>query len=302
MNRVGQKSPVRGRRRTRLSEVSAEGGLTMFATSSHESQPEQLAGNVDCRNKPAGKGFTRQLISHMTQFLREFLSAPLEVAQRLTYRPNSGLEANSACKPKNDNRKELTEFHINNCLEHYYMERHSLPREGRSSSNQSADKFNGVPKERGYGHAPTDGGYNGLPAERRSDTVPETSSSITRRDPLKRTYNNMDPARRIASGAKSLVVRPHRGELAEPPLFVKGDPAAISGSYDRITAVHRWNELPKDEKSQEKTGTDIASTSGVHAALYKAMNIDTMNPHGLKQFIDNNHSDVNHADVNHGRQ
>lgn len=190
------------------------------------------------------------ILSGLGEIIRDVFSAPFELLDRLTYRPNARLEKRVMEVKTARKEKDLVQFHIDNCTEQFYT--------GRTTGSHTVPII-------------------------QHDPDPDESMSPSQqaqRNTLKRSYQNMDPAKRSSDQTRSLVIRPHKGVLGQPH-----DKGTTTGSYDRIPAVSRWNDPPKPKEKEAQQANQSVTTSGVHAAIYRAMNTDTMNPHGLKQFI-----------------
>lgn len=116
----------------------------------------------------------------------------------------------------------------------------------------------------------------------------QAAASLTHRkmDVFKRTYQNMDPARRSGSNYEAYkpntAGRPHSDtyQRLDTVRRTYSDMKSPVESYKGVPSkLNRWtiNDLPL---------VDAQSSNNAHAEYYKAMNIETMNPYGLKQFID----------------
>ncbi|HEY9785350.1 MAG TPA: hypothetical protein V6D17_08110 [Candidatus Obscuribacterales bacterium] len=186
--------------------------------------------------------------SFVEHVLREIVTAPFEVAGRLFYRPNTDVKEATLEHRKTAHHREINDFHLRNCMESFYSEK-SNAHDRRSQHEADVEPLSSI------------GGLNDAP--RVADPQSLTAPPPPIMEPSRRTYYNMDPAR--SGQYRSLVVRPHKGELAVP-----GSNPSVTGSHERLPAYRR---------------SKAASESGSHAAIYRALSADNMNPHGLKQFL-----------------
>ncbi|MCC7529348.1 MAG: hypothetical protein IT342_12565 [Candidatus Melainabacteria bacterium] len=208
----------------------------------------------------------RKLGPRLSRFARtvvvtilDIVAAPIELSQRLFYRPNRCTDKLVVEDLHAKSRNQLKQAYLDSCTQTFYGDKHADIKSDPRSTYENLQ-------------ACTSGTFKAVdPA---SSQVADAAGSVPVGPELHRAPNSMSITRmtdsQIISGRpRNLLVRPFRGELA-----VNEFGATASGTFVPLAGFHKWQQ-----ENAPKTPENKASKSGTFPVF------PDENPHGLKQFL-----------------
>lgn len=192
----------------------------------------------------------------------DIVSAPIELTQRLFYRPNRKRDTFIVEDLHAKSRDLLNQAYLDSCTQTFYAEKKSGP---QVNPNRTYENL----------AACTSGTFKTIDPAVASQVDSAGSVPIAPVVPEHRAPNSISIARmtdsQVISGRpRHLLVRPLKGEFA-----VNEFGATASGTFVPLAGFHKWQQNIAAKKPENK-----ASKSG----NFPSMEPDK-NPHGLKQFM-----------------
>ncbi len=189
----------------------------------------------------------------------DIAAAPVELAQRLFWRPNRRSDKRVVEDLRAKSRNLLKQSYLESCTQQFYADKHAGIKFDPRSTYENLQ-------------ACTSGTFKSIDPEAAHPAV-EPAASIPVGDvhhaPNSVSIARMTDSQIISGRPRNLLVRPFRGELATNEFG-----ATASGTFVPLAGFHRWQH-----ETAPKTPSDKASKSGTFPVF------PDENPHGLKQFM-----------------
>ena len=188
----------------------------------------------------------------------DIVAAPIELSQRIFYRPNRRTDKIVVEDLRAKSRNQLKQAYLDSCTQQFYGDKHAGIKFDPRSTYENLQ-------------ACTSGTFKTV--EPASSQVVDAAGSVPvgpdLRAPNSMSITRMTDSQIISGRPRNLLVRPFRGELA-----VDEFGATASGTFVPLAGFHKWQQENSPKGPENK-----ASKSGTYPVF------PDENPHGLKQFI-----------------
>lgn len=208
---------------------------------------------------------TARILRPVAVVLMDIAAAPVELAQRLFYRPNTRRDQLVVEDLRAKSKNQLKQSYLEDLTQQFYADKHSgLKFDPRRTYENLAACTSGTFKAIDPDMAHTVETASNLVVAQDSHFAPNSMSIAPR----------MSDSQTITGQHRSLLVRPLKGEFAETAFG-----ATKSGTFFPLAGFHKWQHETSPrlaDSVQEKRSSQTGSYSSLQPDL---------NPHGLKQFI-----------------
>lgn len=191
----------------------------------------------------------------------DIISAPIELTQRLFYRPNAKRDKLVVEDLHAKSRDILNKTYLDVCTQTFYADKKLGPQINPNKTYENlAACTSGTFKAIGASHPPLESAESAPAAPVFTEHHAPNSVSIAR----------MSDSQIISGRPRNLLVRPFKGELAANEFG-----ATASGTFVPLSGFHKWHQenAPARPKNQ-------ASRTGNFPSIEP-----DKNPHGLRQFM-----------------
>ncbi len=221
-----------------------------------------------CEENGLNDWMERKLGTNVSRFVRpvvvtalEIVTAPIELAERIFYRPNRRRDALVAEDLQAKSKNLLTQTYLDTCTQTIYGDKHlGIKFDPKRTYDRLEACTSGTFKALASDAPQSEQSHWNLPA------IPETH-----RAPNSLSISRMTDSQIISGRPRTLLVRPFRGELAENEFA-----ATASGTFVPLAGFHKWQR----ETVIPKKLPDDTSKSGTYPTVPAGEN-----PHGLERFI-----------------
>lgn len=191
----------------------------------------------------------------------DIITAPIELTQRLFYRPNAKKDQIVVEDLHAKSRDLLNKTYLDACTQTFYAEKKFGPQQSPNRTYENlAACSSGTFKTIGHNSSDVDSAASVPIAPAISEHHAPNSISIAR----------MSDSQILSGRPRHLLVRPFKGEYA-----VNEFNATASGTFLPLAGFHKWQQENSPNKPQNK-----ASRTGNFPSLEP-----DKNPHGLRQFM-----------------